>query len=130
MIEAETIVRAGERMAAAGFAGLSLIAAFSPVTLYDLSVAQLGERRSLMRGDVIGFAALDFVLWRGWVRMVGMPFTVEVTRVHADDGAADASGLRVPTDAIAHLEPLSHRVPLLNLGSEGVGRLHGGVTLR
>jgi len=70
------------------------------------SIAKLGERGPLVEGDMIGLAALDLVLWIIGARMVGIAFDVELASMHADDRAADTSGLGIPAHAIMDLEAL------------------------
>ena len=57
-----------------------------------------------MEGNVLGLAALDLILRRFRARLVRVTFDVEIMRVHANDRAADAPGLRIPADMIANLE--------------------------
>jgi hypothetical protein len=61
-----------------------------------------------MQGNVIGFVTLDFVLRLIFARVVGVAFEVNISRVHLDDGAADAPSLRIPGHSIANLEPFHH----------------------
>ena len=75
-----------------------------------LSVAQLRERRAFVRGNMVGLAALDLILRRVGARTVSVALVVEVTRVDSDDRAADAPGLRVPTNSISNFVPFSHWV--------------------
>ena len=77
-------------------------------TLSDVSDVQLGERRALVRGDMVGLAALDLILWQLGARAVRVPLVVEIAGMDPDDRAADVTGLRVPPDPIAHLESVSH----------------------
>jgi hypothetical protein len=72
------------------------------------STAKLGERGTLVEGDMIGLAALDLVLWIVRARMVGIAFDLELASMHADDRAADTAGLGIPAHAIMDLEALRH----------------------
>jgi hypothetical protein len=72
------------------------------------SIAKLGERGTLVEGDMIGLAALDLVLWIVRARMVGIAFDLELASMHADDRAADTAGLGIPAHAIMDLEALRH----------------------
>jgi len=74
-----------------------------------LSVAQPRECRALVHGDMIGLAALDFVLRRFRARVMRVTLVLDVLRMNSDDRAADTPGLRVPADLIAVLEPFSHK---------------------
>src|SRR5665213_3014165 len=73
------------------------------------SAPQPGKRTAEVHGDVIGLATLDFVLRTLRARVMDMAFVVDVSRMHADDRAADASRCGIPTHLIADLEPISHR---------------------
>ena len=72
------------------------------------SIAKLGERRTLVEGDMIRLAALDFVLRSVCARMVGVTFDLESASMHADDRAADAAGLGIPAHVVMDLEALRH----------------------
>ena len=61
-----------------------------------------------MKGDMVGLAALDLVLWSVWARMMGVAIDLEITRTDADDRAADAPGFGIPAHAIMDLEALRH----------------------
>ena len=63
-----------------------------------------------MKGDMIRLAALDLVLRLVRGSMVGVPIDLEVAGMDADDRAADAARLGVPTYAIMDLEALRHVV--------------------
>jgi hypothetical protein len=67
------------------------------------------ERGALVHGNVIGLAALDLVLRGLRARVMRVALIVDVLRMNPDDRAADAPGLRVPTDPIPDLEPFSHQ---------------------
>src|SRR5437667_11928698 len=77
----------------------------------DLSVVHPSQRRALVQGDVLGLVALDFILWLSLTRVVGVPFVINVFRVHLDDCPADVPSLRVPGYVIAHLELSLHDGP-------------------
>jgi hypothetical protein len=62
---------------------------------------------------MIGFVAFDLILRRVGARVVSVALVVEVMRVDPNDLAADAPGLRVPTDSISNFVPLSHWVFLM-----------------
>jgi len=72
------------------------------------SIAELGERGTLVEGDMIRLAALDLVLWIVRARMVGIAFDLELASMHAGDRAADAPRLGIPAHAIMDLEALRH----------------------
>lgn len=72
------------------------------------SVAKSGERRTFVEGNMLGLAALDLVLRRFAAGMVRIAFDLEIARVHANDGAADPPGLRIPTHMIADFELVFH----------------------
>ena len=102
-----------------GFVGLSVIGcslfARDPVrTRQSLSLVQ---RRALVRGNMVGFAALDLVLRRLGARAVGVALVVEVAGVDPDDRAADVTGFRVPPDPISHLESLRPSASLRDGGN-------------
>jgi hypothetical protein len=61
-----------------------------------------------VESDVLGLAALDFVLRRIRARMMSIAFDIKVAGVDADDRAADPPGLGIPAHAIANLEVISH----------------------
>jgi hypothetical protein len=62
---------------------------------------------------MIGFVAFDLILRRVGARVVSVALIVEVMRVDPNDRAADAPGLRVPTDSISNFVPFSHWVFLV-----------------
>lgn len=66
------------------------------------SIAKLGERGTLVEGDMISLAALDLVLW------IVRAFDLELASMHAGDCAADAPHLGIPAHAIMDLEVLRH----------------------
>ena len=72
------------------------------------SIAKLGERGTLVEGDMIRLAALDRVLWIVRARMMGIAFDLEIASMHAGDHAADAPRLGIPAHAIMDLEALRH----------------------
>jgi hypothetical protein len=72
------------------------------------SIAELGERGTLVEGDMIRLAALDLVLWVVRARVVRIALDLELANMHADDRAADTSSLGIPTHAIMDLEGLRH----------------------
>ena len=72
------------------------------------SIAKLGERGTLVEGDMIRLAALDLVLRSVRARMMGIAAVIEVAGMHADDRAADAPRLGIPAHAIMDLEALRH----------------------
>jgi len=72
------------------------------------SIAQPGERGALVEGDMLGLAALDLVLRIVRARMVGVAVDLELAGMHADDRAADATGLGIPAHAIVNLEAFRH----------------------
>ena len=72
------------------------------------SIAKLGERGTLVEGDMIRLAALDLVLWIFRARMVGVALDFELASMHAGDRAADAPRLGIPAHAIVDIEGLRH----------------------
>ena len=68
------------------------------------SVAKLCERRALVEGNMVGLGALDLILRNVRARMMGIALDLEIARMHANDRAADAPGLGIPTHTIADLE--------------------------
>jgi hypothetical protein len=114
MLIIRAIVRTGERAFQrfrchwlCGALGHRLLALWSDLS--GLSVAQLGQRRALVGGNMVGLAALDLVLRRLGARVMRVALVIEVVGMNPDDRAADATGFRVPPDPISHLESLRHR---------------------
>jgi hypothetical protein len=70
-----------------------------------------------VQGDVIGLVALDRVLRIIGAGMVDLALAVHVIAVHADDAAAHPTGLRVPADVIADLEPVRHAQDMVGRGA-------------
>src|SRR5579872_5700160 len=66
-----------------------------------------------MSGNMIGFVAFDLILRRVGARVMRVALVIEVTRVDPNDRAADAPGLRVPTDSISNFVPFNHWVFLV-----------------
>ena len=62
---------------------------------------------------MIGFVAFDLILRRVGARVVSVALIVEVMRVDPNDRAADAPGLRVPTDSISDFVTFRHWVFLV-----------------
>src|SRR5437773_10268147 len=77
----------------------------------SLSVVHPSQHRALVQGDVVGLVALDFILWLSLARVVGVPFVINVFRVHLDDFPADVPSLRVPGYVIVHFELSLHDGP-------------------
>ena len=75
-----------------------LLAPFGRRCCWIWSVAPLGKCRALVSGNMIGFVAFDLILRRVGARVVSVALIVEVMRVDPNDRAADAPGLRVPTE--------------------------------
>src|SRR5262245_3011511 len=94
----------------------------------DRSTAHESERSSLVQGDVLGLVALDLVLRVVLARMVDVSLPIHVFRIHLDDPAADASGLRVPAHMIAQLEPFRH-ASTCSVASMALEVLHGTLVL-
>ena len=67
------------------------------------------QRRSLVRGDVVGPVAPDLVLRVVGARAVRVSLVIEVAGVDLDHVAADVSGFGVPADVVADLESLPGR---------------------
>jgi hypothetical protein len=61
-----------------------------------------------MEGYMVSLGALDLILRNIRAGMMGIAFDIEGARVHADDRAADAPRLRIPTHAIADFEVIRH----------------------
>src|SRR6185312_6983211 len=84
-----------------GFIGafeLDVIGRYSPghrTRSRDLSGARFRQHPTFMHRDVIGLAALDFILRIVLARVMGVPFVVSVLCMDLDDLAADMAGLRV-----------------------------------
>jgi len=57
-----------------------------------------------VHGDMIGLAALDLILRRLGARVVCVALVIDILRMDPDDPAADAPGLRIPSDLIPDLE--------------------------
>ena len=62
---------------------------------------------------MIGFVAFDLILRGVEARVVSVALIGEVLRVDPNDRAADAPGLRVPTNSISNFVPFSHWVFLV-----------------
>lgn len=80
----------------------------------------LGERRAFVHRYVIRLVALNFVLRLipACVNLVALE--LDLGGNHPYDHAANVTGLRIPTDVIAHFESFRrHTLPLL------LGRTHG-----
>ncbi len=76
------------------------------------SIAKLGERGSLVEGDMVGLGVLDLILRSVRARMMDVTHVIEVAGVYADDRAADATSLGILAHAIMDLEALRHGRPL------------------
>jgi len=61
-----------------------------------------------MHGDMVGFIALDFILWLLGIGVMGVSFVIHVSLMDLDNPAADASGLGIPADAVANFKPFRH----------------------
>lgn len=61
-----------------------------------------------MQRYVIGLIAVNLILRVVGAGVVRIALVVDVSRMHADDVAADATRLRVPAHAIAHFELRTH----------------------
>ena len=84
--------------------------------LAKASVAKFGERRTLVKGNVLGLAALDLVLRRFRARMVRVAVKIEISRMDVNDRAANAPGLGIPTHMIAGFELVFHDCPAQSFG--------------
>ena len=71
-----------------------------------VSIAKLGERGTLVEGDMIRLAALDLVLWIVRACMMRVALDLELASMHAGDRAADAARLGIPAHAVVYLEAL------------------------
>ena len=65
--------------------------------------AKLGERRSLVHGDMICRVALDLVLRFISTRVDSVPLELDGLRHDARDATADATCLRIPRDVVTAL---------------------------
>ena len=96
----------------------------------EASIAKLGQRGTLVEGDMIRLAALDFVLWIVRACMVGIAIDLELAGMHAGDRAADAPRFGIPAHAIMDIEVLrqgcsircrrrtaNDAVPRMNIGA-------------
>jgi hypothetical protein len=79
--------------------------------LAGASIAKFGERRALVKSDVLGLAAFDFVLRCFRSRMVCVAVDLEIACVYTNDRAADAPGFRIPAHVIADFESIRHEDP-------------------
>ena len=61
-----------------------------------------------MRGDMVCFITLDFILRLIGTGVMRVPLVVEVSCMHLDNPAADASGLGIPGDVVADLKGFRH----------------------
>lgn len=75
------------------------------------SVAKLGERRALVKGDVLGFAAFDFILRWFRARVTRVAVDLEIARIDADYCAGDAPGFRIPAHVITDFKSIHHDRP-------------------
>ena len=73
-----------------------------------VSVAKPGERRTSVKGDMFGLAALDLVLRGVGARVVRVAVDLEIACMDPNDHAADAPGLRIPAHVIADVEYVLH----------------------
>jgi hypothetical protein len=63
---------------------------------------------TLVQSDMIGFVALDFVLWIILARVVDVASVIQVLGVNTRDAAANPASLRVPAQVITDFECFSH----------------------
>jgi hypothetical protein len=77
----------------------------------DLSGARFRQRLTFMHRDVLGLAALDFILRIILTCVVSVSLVVNVLRMHFDYRAADMAGLRVPIHVIADFESFHRHEP-------------------
>jgi hypothetical protein len=68
------------------------------------------ERAALVRRDMIGFVAFDFVLRIVFRSVMDMTFVIKVRGMEGDDGPCDAASFGIPAYMIAYLESLSERL--------------------
>jgi hypothetical protein len=68
----------------------------------------LFQRRSFVHRDVLGFVALDLILWIISGRMMRIALIFDVIFVDLYDSAADMSRLSVPGHVIANFECFRH----------------------
>jgi hypothetical protein len=76
-----------------------------------LSCARFRQCLTFMHRNVIGLAALDFILRIVLARVMGVPLVVNVLSMHFDDVAADMACFRIPGHVIADFELLCHHEP-------------------
>jgi hypothetical protein len=63
-----------------------------------------------MHGDMVRFIALDFILRLIGIGAMRVSFVVDVSCMHLDNPAADASGLGIPGDVVADFEAFRHYI--------------------
>jgi hypothetical protein len=61
-----------------------------------------------MHGDMVRFIALDFILRLIGIGAMRVSFVVDVSCMHLDNRATDASGLGIPGDVVADFEAFRH----------------------
>jgi hypothetical protein len=61
-----------------------------------------------VHGNVVGFVALDFVLWIILTGVMRIPFIIDILRMRFDNPAADIAGFRVPGHVISDFEVPCH----------------------
>ena len=72
------------------------------------SVTKFCERRALVEGDMVSLGALYLILRNVGVRVMRIAPVLDIAHMHANDRAADPSGLGIPTHMIADLEGFGH----------------------
>ena len=84
-----------------------------------MSIVKLGERGTLVEGDMIRLAAFDLVLWIVRARMMGIAIDLERAGMHADDRAAGAPRFGIPAHAIMGIEVLRQGCSMscMNIGA-------------
>jgi len=92
-----------------------------------ISRRNLGERRAFVHRYVIRLVALNFVLRIIFACVNFVALELNLGGNHPYDRAADVTGLRIPTDVIAHFETFRrHTLPfLLGRTSPRDGQTHG-----
>src|SRR5450759_3540554 len=80
----------------------------SRLRIGSLSGVCLFQRATFVHCDMVGFVALDFILWIIGTRVVRVSLVIRIFCMNLDDLAADVTGLRVPGHVIANFEICSH----------------------
>src|SRR5699024_6463858 len=68
----------------------------------------LGQRVALVHGYMIGFIALDFILWIFRAAPAHMAFVFGIRGVLFNDGSGDFTGFRIPANMVSHRKCFTH----------------------